>query len=152
MKTSNSINENIIKKAIRGLIGSALTDNELEILAISLLTDNNSSAKLAGAILAFIEINSSKDASLKNKEINNFADQLAFELKRKRLSKAAFAKAAIEFSPNIKNKINPNSMDMKSMINIFCKETTQEKQSAFKDYISYGNSSDPYLIKILNKK
>lgn len=152
METKISTNEKLIRKAARGLIGSTLTDSELEVFAIALLTDNSFSTKLANAILAFLEGDTKKLPNSKDLEFNSFSKELVSEIKRKRLSKATFAKAVQEFSPSLAKKLRPELMSMDEMIEIFCKESPIEKQSALKDFISNGNSSDPYLLRILSKK
>lgn len=152
MEHKNSNYEKLVRKATRGLIGSSLTDSELQALAIGLITNNDLPSALANGIMSFVETDHKTWPDQNDAEASNYPQALISEIKRKRLSKATFANAALEFSPNLAKKLKPDSMTMDEMVKLFYKETSTEKQIALKDFISNGNSQDPYLFKILSKR
>jgi len=152
LETTKSSLDKIIRKAARGLIGSTLSDEELENLAQALIFDSKFTFELSNSIAAFLNQKSNADEFPDNNFPSQWIDDLLSEIKRKRLSKAYVLAAVKEYSPKIGKQLDPLNMSMEQMIRIFCEKSSTETQSSFMNYISNGNSSDQYLTHILNKK
>ncbi len=152
METTKSSLDKIVRKAARGLIGSSLSDAELEVLTQALIFDSKFAIELSNSIAVFLNQKSNEDESFKKNLSTTWISELLSEIKRKRLSKAYILSAISEYSPKIARQLDPINMSMEQMIRFFYEKSSMETQSSFMNYISNGNSSDQYLVHILNKR